>query len=162
MKLVLFRHAQKGIMPFDDPELSPQGFQQSLQLTNLIKNATLPQPTQLLVSPKRRTSQTFYPTSKEFSLSLKINPDLDQRNNEESSSQFRQRVQDFLNAIEDSPTQEIVFVCTHFDWIEEAMTMIECDKNLNSFEFSHWSPTQFLVFEIEKSIWKVLRKGDAK
>lgn len=162
MKFVLFRHAQKGITPFDDPELSPQGHQQSSQLACLLKNATLPTPTLLFVSPKRRTSQTFYPTSKELSLSLQIKTELDQRDNEESSSQFRERVQNFLNYIETLPSQEIVFACTHYDWIEEAMNMIECDKNLKSFEFLHWPPTQFVVFEIKESVWNVLKKGSAK
>jgi broad specificity phosphatase PhoE len=162
MKFVLFRHASKAIMPFEDPELTPQGFQQSLQIVNLIKNGVLPIPTDLFVSPKRRASQTFYPLSKEFGLTMKIKPELDLRRHEETSKQFRERISDFLKTLESENADKVIFACSHMDWIEESMTLIDCDKNLNSFEFSHWAPTQFLSFDVQNSQWTVLKKGDAK
>lgn len=163
MKFVLFRHAHKGISPFEDPELSKQGFEQSILISELIKKEVLPKPTHLFVSPKRRTSQTFYPTGKEFTLPLKIQPELDQRNSHESSAEFRQRVQNFLNHIEKIPAADsVIFACTHYDWIEESMTLINCDKDLNSFEFSHWSPTQYIVFQVQSGLWKFQSKGSAK
>lgn len=163
MKFVLFRHGSKGITPFEDPELNVQGFQQSIQIAELIKNNILPKPTTLFVSPKRRTSQTLYPASKEFSVNLQIRPELDLRQQDESLKQFRTRIESFLEAVTgQSAETDVIFACTHFDWIEESMTIIECDRNLNSFEFSHWAPSQYLVFEIEDSVWKVLNKGEAK
>ena len=162
MKFVLFRHAQKGFVPFEDPELSPKGFEQSLLLTELIKNKSLPEPSELLVSPKRRTSQTFYPIAKLYNLTPRITDSLDQRKNEENSLQFRQRVQSFLNEIENSTDRNVIFACTHYDWLEEAMTLINCDRDLNTFEFAHWAPTQYVVFEIEKQLWKFSGKGNTK
>lgn len=162
MKFVLFRHAQKGITPFEDPELSLKGFEQSGNLIDLIKNKSLPLPTFLFVSPKRRTSQTFYPISKHHSLTPQISDFLDQRRNDETSLQFRQRVQTFLNELELRNSEEVIFACTHYDWLEEAMALIHCDRDLNTFEFSHWAPTQYVIFEIENNIWKFIGKGNSK
>src|SRR4051812_45130684 len=133
MKFVLFRHASKGIMPFDDPELTPQGFQQSLHIVDLIKTGLLPTPTALFVSPKRRASQTFYPISKEYALPIQIKPELDLRLPEESSAQFQERITNFLKKIEQINSAEVIYACSHMDWIEESISIIECDKNLNSF-----------------------------
>lgn len=161
MKFVLLRHGSKGFTPFEDPELNAQGFQQSVKIAELVKDAVLPTPTKLFVSPKRRTSQTLYPVSKELSLQMLARTELDLRQPEETASQFRSRIQSFLNFVAEQKN-EVVFACTHYDWIEESLTLIECDRNLNSFEFSHWAPSQFLIFEVEHSNWKVLKKGDAK
>jgi broad specificity phosphatase PhoE len=162
MKFVLFRHAQKGITPFEDPELSLKGYEQSGLLVDLIKNKSLPTPTTLFVSPKRRTSQTFYPISKHHNLTPQVSDLLDQRRSDENSLQFRQRVQNFLNTLETRTSNEVVYACTHYDWLEEAMTLIHCDRDLNTFEFAHWAPTQHVVFEVENNVWKFIAKGNSK
>lgn len=162
MRFVLFRHAQKGIMPFEDPELSPNGFMQADHLLKLVHSDKIPKPEALLVSPKRRTSQTFYKISKEYNLPCQVRPDLNQRESDETSQQFKDRIQNFLNSLVTNTSQTTVFACTHYDWIEEAMTLIHCDRDLNSFEFMHWSPTQYIEFEIQNTIWKFIQKGDAK
>ncbi len=160
MKFVLFRHAHKGNSPYDDPELSIQGFEQAALILELIKDAKIPAPTHLYVSPRRRTSQTFYPVSKEFNLQPQIRPELDQRNMQESNAEFKKRIMSFLKLLKEinSPIA-VVYACTHFDWIEEAMTLINSDIDLNSFEFSHWSPAQHLVFERQLDLWKLQKKG---
>jgi phosphohistidine phosphatase SixA len=162
MKLILFRHAHKGFIPFDDPELSTQGFEQSKRLLELVKATHLPQPTNLLVSPKRRTSQTFYPLSRDSNLKLEVQSELDQHLVSENKSEFRKRIQNFIYKLEEFPQESNIYVCTHYDWIEESMTLINCDKDLNSFEFSHWPPTQYILFEIQDGLWKFISKGSAK
>lgn len=163
MKCVLFRHAHKGIMPFEDPELSLQGFEQAARLINEVTSSRLPIPTQLYVSPKRRTSQTLYPLSKAHHLNLQIRQELDQHSQNESLQEFRQRIQIWLDKLATAATDnDVVFMCTHYDWIEEAMSLINCDRDLNTFEFSHWQPTQYVVFDIQDDLWKFIRKGTAK
>lgn len=163
MKFVLFRHAHKGIAPYDDPELSIQGFEQASLILDLVKTAKIPQPTHLFVSPKRRTSQTFYPISKEFILHTQILSDLDQQSAKENNGEFKKRIMNFLTFLAELETPEmVIYACTHFDWIEEAMTLINSDKDLNSFEFSHWSPAQHLVFERQLDLWKLQKKGTVK
>lgn len=163
MKLVLFRHAQKSIMPFEDPELSPRGFEQGDNILKLVLSEKLPAPTALFVSPKRRTSQTFYKLSKDKNLTCRILPELDQREADESSQQFRARVRKWIEDIElNNAPDSVCYACTHYDVIEEAMLMIPSDRDLSGFEFAHWSPTQFVEFHIENSLWKYIQKGDAK
>lgn len=163
MKLVLFRHAQKSIMPFEDPELSPRGFEQGDNILKLVLNGHLPVPTALFVSPKRRTSQTFYKLSKEKNLPCQITRELDQRESDESSQQFRERIRHWIeNISQNTENDTVYFACTHYDVIEEAMLMIPSDRDLSGFEFSHWSPTQFIEFQIEDGLWKFIKKGDAK
>ena len=163
MKFVLFRHAHKGVQPFDDPELSLPGFEQAAKLVDLVNQKTLPVPTKLLVSPRRRTSQTFYPLSKNFSVPLEINKDLDQSANDEYGTSFKKRIEGFLADLSTTDdSQAVVFACTHYDWIEHAMVLINCDKDLNSFDFSHWSPTQFIEFDVTPGVWKFIKKGSAK
>jgi phosphohistidine phosphatase SixA len=166
MKFILFRHAHKGVLPFEDPELSLQGFEQAAKISNLMQNQQLPTPTRLLVSPKRRTSQTFYPTSKVLGLNLEVQKELDQHLSFESNPDFRLRISWFISQLaQSSADQDVIWVCTHYDWIEEAMAMMNSDKDLSSFEFSHWSPTQYVVFELaphDKTLWVYQQKGTAK
>lgn len=163
MRFVLFRHAHKGIFPFDDPELSPQGHEQASLLPEMIQQQRLIKPTHLYVSPRKRASQTFIQISKKFNLKLEIQPDLDQRNQNESSSDFKKRILNFMKHVESlNNTSTVIFACTHYDWIEESMTLINSDKDLNSFEFSHWSPTQHIIFELQDGVWKFIHKGIAK
>ena len=161
MRFILFRHAHKGVLPLEDPELSPPGFEQAALLLNLINKNTLTKPTHLWASPKRRTSQTLYPTSKNLNLKIEIKTELDQQNQHvENNSDFRSRVQHFLQSIQSlQTTNDIIFACTHYDWIEEAMALINCDKDLNSFEFSSWSPAQYIEFEINDNLWTLIKKG---
>jgi phosphohistidine phosphatase SixA len=162
MKFVLFRHAHKGVQPFEDPELSLPGFEQAARLTGMISAQQLPVPTKLWVSPRRRTSQTFYPVSRGYSIPLEIKDELDQCS-EETGSEFRKRIQSLLNEIDSMKlSAETVFACTHYDWIEHAMQLIHCDRDLNTFEFSHWSPTQFVEFDITAAGWTFVKKGAAK
>ncbi|MBC7420306.1 MAG: histidine phosphatase family protein [Bdellovibrio sp.] len=159
MKFVLFRHAQKGLTPYHDPELTSEGHHQASALSALIKQNLLPVPTHLWASPKIRTTQTFKSIGDEFKVRIQISDLLDQREGHESLEIFCHRVQSLLQSFEGNASDEIHFFCTHYDWIEEAMTLINSDKDLNSFEFSHWPPAQFIIFEIQNGLWKFIRKG---
>ncbi len=163
MKFVLFRHAQKGLTPYTDPELTAEGHLQAAALPGQIKQNLLPTPTHIWASPKIRTTQTLKSLADEAKIRIQISDLLDQRESHESLPEFRHRVQSFLSSFEANTTEEIHFVCTHYDWIEEAMALIKSDKDLKSFEFSHWAPAQFVIFEIKNNPkntqWKFIRKG---
>ncbi len=164
MKLVLLRHAQKGITPFDDPHLTETGFRQSEALASFVEKKILPIPTHAWVSPKIRTAQTLKSVCELAGARIEVTKGLDLRSADESANVFRKRVQQTLQHFQDrvaSGAQETHYLCTHYDWIEDAMTLIHSDKDLNSFEFSHWGPTQYIVFEIQDDIWKVFQKGSA-
>lgn len=165
-QLILLRHAEKGITPFEDPHLTHKGFQQSEALLNEVQRHRLPIPTQLWASTKIRTSQTLQPTAQHFRLQAETTDLLNLRQSNESPSRFRERIELFckkitLSAAENS-APAIHFACTHYDWIEEAMTLINCDKDLNTFEFLHWAPAQYIVFQLPSIFsepWKFIRLG---
>lgn len=164
MKVVLIRHAQKGITPYEDPSLTEGGLLQAESLCQLTKKNLLPIPTHAWVSPKTRTFQTLKPLCESHQIRAQITEALDQRSSNETSADFRKRVSNFINQLDLRATEapdEIHILCTHYDWIEEGMTLINSDKDLNSFEFSHWSPTQFVVFDVQDSVWKIIGKGSA-
>ena len=164
MKLVLLRHAQKGITPFVDPHLTEIGFRQAENLEALVQKKILPAPTQGWASPKIRTAQTIKKTCDAYKIQVQISANLDLRSPTETSQDFRQRIANLICQYDERAlheTDETHFLCTHYDVIEEAMTLINSDKDLNSFEFSHWSPTQYIVFEPHAGLWKVIKKGNA-
>ncbi len=164
MEVVLFRHAQKGITPFEDPELTAEGLRQAEMIATLVAKKIIPPPTHAWASPKIRTSQTLQPACESRQIKIQKTDFLNLRSDRETSLVFNRRIAEFLLQFEKNKTahsSETHFLCTHYDWIEEAMTLINCDKDLNSFEYSHWAPTQFIVFEITQAHWKLVRKGSA-
>ena len=164
MILILFRHGHKGFNPISNPDLTAKGFEQAEVLVDFIEKQILPKPTHCWFSDKIRTQQTLLKAIEKYHPVSAVKRDLDLKNHTESMSDFRQRIQKFCSEITTrGTTHEVHYVCTHYDWIEEVLALIHTDKDLNSFEFSNWSPGQFLMFEIPSNDtsepWKVLQKG---
>jgi phosphohistidine phosphatase SixA len=164
MKVVLFRHAQKGITPFEDPALTEAGYKQAEAISQLVAKNVLPEPTHCWVSPKIRTRQTLQAVCDLSQIQIKSSDLLNLRAQSENSQDFRKRISEliqFLDSTSLTSNNEVHYLCTHYDWIAEAMTLINSDKDLNSFEFSHWAPAQYIVFSLQNSIWKFEKKGQA-
>ncbi len=178
MIVVLIRHGHKGHMPFQDPELMPQGFDQAIHLAELIASHDIPKPTHCWYSDKIRTRQTLSEAILKFNPVCTETKNLSTRANNEPLADFRKKVQDFIATLSQraqNKPDEVHFVCTHFDWIEESLTVIPSDQDLNSFQFAHWSPGQFILFEITNELaaktttttekdflWKFTTKGVLK
>lgn len=165
MLVVLIRHAQKDFLPPEDPGLNEKGQQQAQRLFELIHKKNLPTPTELWCSTKIRTKQTLVPMAEELSLGFFIKDELNLRSYQESLKDFRFRLQKIINELTDqskSKQEQNIFLCTHYDVIEELMTLIPCDKDLTGFEFSHWAPSQFVIFELsDLDYWKFIKIGSA-
>ncbi len=164
MILILFRHGHKGQTPFQDPDLTPKGFDQALDLIAQIEQGLLPKPTHCWFSEMIRTKQTLQKAIEKYQPLSKQKSELNVRRHTEMAKAFHTRIQKFCaDLVSKQKPEEVHFLCTHYDWIEEVLTLINSDKDLNSFEFSSWSPGQYLVFEIDSSEknepWKVLKKG---
>lgn len=164
MILIIFRHGHKGITPLQDPELSPKGFDQSQILCDQVEQGLLPKPTHCWFSEKIRTKQTLLKVIEKYKPQSQSKSELNLRSHNEQLQEFRLRIQKFCSEISKrGKTSDVHFLCTHYDWIEEVLTLIDADKNLNSFKFSNWSPGQYLIFEIQSNDpsenWKVLQKG---
>lgn len=152
MIIVLFRHAEKQNNPGGNPTLSERGSKQALALVQDIEKGELPRPSKIISSPKIRTQQTLQPIANFYSLDLQIDPLLDERHSGESIENFQKRISKALSAYEKQ--SGVLFLVTHFDWIEEALPKLHCDTNLNQPRFLSWSPAQHIEFEIHDGLWQ--------
>lgn len=153
MKLILFRHAEKSAEKSYDPPLSPYGFLQSKKLAQEIFSKKFPHPNAFYVSSRIRTHQTFAEAAKMLGLKLKISTLLDEKQVNEKSSDFRRRIQELLVNLQlDYPGKECVYLCTHFDWIEEFLSVIECSTDLLQAKYHSWAPAQWMSFE-KSELW---------
>lgn len=164
MILVLFRHGHKGITPMNDPDLSASGFEQADILLEQINAKILPIPTHCWFSEKIRTEQTLSQVINKLNVVSKKTLALNLRAHTESLNDFKNRIQKFCaGLVQKNKPDEVHFLCSHYDWIEEVLALINCDKDLNSFEYSNWPPGQYLVFEIlsndHTEPWQLIKKG---
>lgn len=157
MRLVLFRHAERESTGGANPTLTRRGIDQAEKILAAVKSQRLPNPQQLMVSPRLRTQQSLGPLSLELKLPLQILPELDERQNAESAFQFTQRVQNFLQRC--AQTQATLFMCTHLDWVEEALRWIPSDSDLLQPLYQSWQPSQFMSFQVEGGLWTLQEFG---
>jgi phosphohistidine phosphatase SixA len=167
MIFILLRHGHKSMEPPENPTLSGKGHEQARQLLKMVQEKTLPAPTVCIYSDKIRTKETLSELIDFLKTKNELKTDLNMREYNETATQFRTRIQKLVNLYTYQGSQpenknQVVYACTHYDWIEEAMTVIDSDKNLNSYEFASWSPAQYIEFKInEDGIWQFRSRGAA-
>lgn len=156
MLVYIFRHAHKNSSPWDNPPLSSLGLEQATRLVEEVgSDKILHKPTLLFCSPKLRTVQSFQPLSQTLSLELRVHEGLNERHSHESAAVFKQRVNGFLHEMNRVEWRtESVFLCTHLDWIEEALIQIPSSDDL--LRLNHWSPIGYAGFRIDDGLWKLL------
>ncbi len=161
MIILLFRHGHKAFSIDHNPPLSPKGFEQALHLSQIIRDKKIPQATHCWVSEKIRTLQTFENAIDEFKIITSKKSELNERESHENVDQLRSRIQKFLLQLSQRLKEsEVHYICTHYDWIEEALTFITCDTDLTGFEYAHWSPGQYLIFDlVDQNNFKLLSRG---
>ncbi len=158
MSLYLFRHGDRtSRTPHSEPELSATGLLQADHLRAWVARRTLPTPTQLWASPRHRAQQTFRPLAEALGIVLQAVPELDERTPRESAVRFRERVDKTLNRAK--AIDGMLFICSHFDWLEEAITLIPADEDLQVAGGPLWSPGAFLGFDFSDDLWNVRQKG---
>ncbi|WP_413288276.1 histidine phosphatase family protein [Bdellovibrio sp. HCB337] len=154
MKVYLFRHGQKNSLPFEDPDLTAFGHQQANKLAELIRNGDLLKGTQFLASPRIRAQSTLRPASALCEASLQVISDLDQRTSYESAEAFRARINQTLNSLEKKfSSHDVVYLCSHHDWIEESLSLIPADTDLLDSRYWSWRPAQYMQFEVVDGLW---------
>lgn len=158
---MLFRHAERNKFIEDEPQLSPYGLKQAHYLAQQRETLNLPKPTGLWVSPRLRAQQTLTPLSKVCEIALTVKAELDERKSNEAMSDFRLRISRFIKSL--SSQSGVIFLCSHLDWIEEAMSLFESDSDLLNQPGSHWATTQFLELSYENAneIWRKIKTGQA-
>lgn len=151
---IIFRHGEKQIQGFD-PELTPKGLTQAKSILEKVKTGKLPKPNALYVSTKKRTAQTLEPVASQFKMKTQIKAELTERVPGETAEKFRFRIQEFLvKLLLLHQDNEVLYLCTHIDWIEEFMSVIESDSDLS--RYANFSPAQYIMFE-KKELWHVLK-----
>lgn len=166
--LFLFRHGDRtsrGSSPHAEPDLSPRGLNQADQLRLWVERGTLPRPSVLWGSPRIRARKTFAPLAEYLNLPYEEQVSLDERNSAENAMAFRDRVIHGLQHAADlaqqlqSKGKGPLFCCSHYDWLEEAVTWIPADEDLLQPQQNIWTPGSFIGFEIENNLWQVQQKG---
>lgn len=148
MNLYLFRHAQKAMDFSGDPDLTPEGHAQASKLLDKVLKKDLLTPTELWVSPKKRTQSTFRPLSQHFGLELQGQEALFEQMSDENLTHFRARIQRTFELMAQKKSNDVIYLCSHYDWVVEAMAIAPCDTDLTTSEYSHWSPCQYIHFDV--------------
>lgn len=118
--LIFLRHAERG---HGIEALTTRGVAQADALAQLIPKE-LPFPTLLLCSPKPRAKATLQTLGKRFSIEPTVDLLLDERSAEESSSNMSSRIKKLLSRIQEDDEQKAIYVCSHSDWLHEAMIFL--------------------------------------
>lgn len=164
MTIYFFRHGDResrrlvaSSVEGSEPDLTPSGHRQAECLHAWVQQGQLPRPSQLMASPRRRAQNTLKQLSEGLSLPVKPLPELDERTDAESARDFRDRVSEFLRQVQQQ--SGVLFVCSHYDWLEELLTLAPADEDLVVDGSPLWAPGAFLGFEITEEIWHVKQKG---
>lgn len=160
MNFILFRHAEKSSEMVADSSLSAHGFNQARNLVQRVLTKKLPPPTHLFCSPRKRTRETLSFVAEQMRLKITATPLLDLRTSNESTKDFRLRVQEFLVGfqldIPDNPKNPpTVFVCTHQDWAEEFTSIVESSTDLTQTKYGGWASGQYMFFT-KTDIWHLV------
>jgi broad specificity phosphatase PhoE len=159
MRILVFRHAEK-MGAGDNPPLTPYGEEQARMILELVQQNQISKPTKLIVSPKTRAVQTFMPLSKSLDLKIQISDELNMQKRNESGVDFAERVQRLLRQVQAGGGT--VFICTHADWIEQALRAIECDNDLSAAHYQNWGPAQFMDFDAQSPTWSLNAFGTVR
>ena len=160
MRLVLFRHGHKQFSMDNDPSLSDRGYIQATHLLDLVEKQQLPRPTHCWYSEKKRTLETLSALDQLPNLQWHKKSHLNERSPKEDHSQFHSRISSAIkDIVKEVTSKDVIFVCTHYDWIEDAIALLPCDKNLTSFEFVNWVPGQYIEFDHYDDLFHVIKKG---
>lgn len=153
----LFRHADKEMSSGSNPPLSKMGHEQALRLKSLCLEKKMPIPEKVWVSPKIRTMQSMEPAAGIQDLSCEVLSDLSERLRNETSVEFENRIKKVLR--EASQGKGVLFLCTHYDWCEEAFSLIPTPDDQASPSFFSWHPLSYCGFEIIEDRWHFISKG---
>lgn len=156
MNVYLFRHGQKSSSPLSEPDLTEYGHQQAARIAERIRAGSFLPGTLFLASPRLRAQSTLRVAADYCKKKPEVVQALDQREGYESAEQFRNRIAAFINSFEKTyAAEKTVYLCTHHDWIEEALSLIPADTDLLDSKYWSWSSAQFAQFQITNGLWEI-------
>lgn len=128
--------------------------QQAMDLLENVKQSQISAPNQLWVSPRLRTGQSFQPLADNLGIPLQVHQELDEKHSGENRHQFRDRIDHFLQKA--AAQEGVLFICSHYDWLEESLQLIPCETDLMHEIQSHWSPLQYVALDYENGIYEFI------
>ncbi|MFN7262524.1 MAG: phosphoglycerate mutase family protein [Pseudobdellovibrionaceae bacterium] len=158
MEFILLRHAEKQSGFQEDPPLTEKGLLQAQVLSRLILGSELPQPSRLLASPKKRALQSLEAVAQKLGHNVVISQDLLERKDNETRDEFRSRIQRFLQEI--PKATGVTYVCSHVDWIFEALKLLPSDADLQTLPYQSWPTGHYMIFEWDHGLWRFIKQGD--
>ncbi len=158
MQVLLIRHAEKqNSFGSHNPPLSPKGLLQAENLLQIYQENKLFKPDQLWGSSKIRTQQTLDQLANKIGKQIQILPELEERKSTENRTDFQKRVQNVINKIEKS--QQNIMLCSHMDWLEEALNLIPLADNISNNLYSHWPSGAYFHFQFQDGLWVYQQSG---
>jgi len=158
MKLIFLRHASRDPHPLHESGLNRVGQQQAADLAAWFSQpANELKPTLLLSSPRKRAQETLKPSAAKLLLEVETRVELDERQDQETGTQFTKRVQTAIENIRlFAQANDVVVICTHFDWLETAMSLMP-DSDHDAEILSGFATCEKRVFEWRDGEWVYVR-----
>lgn len=147
MKVILLRHGSRNFTLGDVP-LNDQGLAEAKALTkhpNLLDIATI------ICSPKKRAQMTVEPLAHHLQKPILVQESLDQMRSGESDLDFVSRVDGFLEKISQGHWPGPILLCSHSDWLSQAMAIIPSDALDLKHTLFHCA--HFQILEIVDGLW---------
>lgn len=169
MKLVLLRHATRDTMSLqslqndtENPPLNSLGHGQAEALVRALSPlGPLPNPQELLASPKKRAQETLKPLATYSNLDLKIDARLDERQNGESGKTFENRIRSLLQEINSraqAGEKSCIWLCSHLDWLEGVLLFLDSDLSDAQLALP-WSTCSYRIFDFHDGLWRLQKSG---
>jgi phosphohistidine phosphatase SixA len=165
MKIVFLRHATRSTQGLGDSALNQTGLIQAANLPDLlVPRGPLPLPLQLYSSPRKRAQQTLGPLAAHTQVPIEVDMRLDERQQNESATDFEKRVLAMIGLLEDLATAApenstgAIYVCTHLDWLEAGMQLLHSDMRDTEI-YHNWSAAEFRIFKVHEGLWQSKERG---
>lgn len=159
MKVYLFRHGEKSFHGGPNPGLSPHGLDQAKALAHAVSKQQLETPSEILVSPKLRSQETFMPMAHTCGIAFQIRAELDEKGAFETHAAAVQRIAHFLDHLEmHFPKATVIYLCTHMDWLEIAIDHLQSSSGAAATP-ALFQPCEWILAELNSREWSIVNKG---
>lgn len=157
MEIYFFRHAHKSLTFDSNPGLSERGLRQAAQVLVALQENKIQAPHAILCSSKIRTQQTMQKVADHLNLKIQVRPELVEQQASETRELMKNRIESLLEyAVKTFAPEAVVYVCTHYDWLEELTGAITITPRLPTIS---WYPCKYIQLKVENNQWTYIDDG---
>ena len=151
--LVLIRHGHRDTLgTAQDNGLSQKGRDQAIRILTFTQKKfpanSLPH---LFSSPKKRCLETIDPLTHYFTRPVQVVPNLLEQSFDETVIDFKNRISQFFGVWEKSTGDAPSILCSHSDWIQEALRSIvraEIELQKGGWVELGWNPDGYQLLQV--------------